>query len=134
LKVDATGAPSTAAPGATVSSFSINAQGDLQVTLSDNTTFTRGQVLLQNFANPNALVSAGNNLYVSNANAGPLSQMAAPGNSGTGAVQSGALEASNVDLTGEMTSLITAQNAYEANSKVVTSSDEALQSVIDLIR
>jgi len=47
-----------------------------------------------------------------------------------GTVQSGALELSNVDLSTEMTSLITAQRAFEANSKIVTTSDEILQDVV----
>ena len=56
--------------------------------------------------------------------------MTAPGTSGLGTVQSGALELSNVDLSTEMTSLITAQRAFEANSKIVTTSDEILQDVV----
>ena len=64
------------------------------------------------------------------AEAGPLTAMTAPGTSGLGTVQSGALELSNVDLSTEMTSLITAQRAFEANSKIVTTSDEILQDVV----
>ncbi len=73
IKIDATGAPATAAPGATVSSFAINPQGQIIVTLSDGTTFTRGQVLLQNFVDPQALISQSGNLYSNMANAGPVS-------------------------------------------------------------
>jgi flagellar hook protein FlgE len=135
IKIDATGAPSTAAPGATVSSFAINAQGQVNVTLSDGTTFTRGQVLLQNFQDPQALVSQSGNLYSNQANAGPItSTPSAPGSSGLGQIQSGYVEISNVDLSAEMANLITAQRGFEANSKIVTTSDEVLQTLVNMKR
>jgi flagellar hook protein FlgE len=119
IKIDATGAPSTAAAGATVSSFSVNSQGQISVTLSDGTTFTRGQVLLQNFQDPQALINQAGNLYSNQANAGPLAALTAPGSNGLGQIQSGYVEVSNVDLSQEMASLITAQRGFEANSKMV---------------
>jgi len=134
LKIDATGAPATAAPGATVSSWSIDPSGKISVTLSDNTTFVRGQVLLQNFSNPGALVKQGANLYVASSSAGPLAQPTAPGTNGTSTIQSGALEASNVDLTAEMANMITAERAFQANARVITTSDEILQEVDNLKR
>jgi flagellar hook protein FlgE len=126
--------PATAAAGATMTSYSIGSSGQVTVTLSDNSTFVCGQVLLQNFQNPGALVNEGNNLYSNMAEAGPLSAMAAPGSSGTGTIQSGALELSNVNLSTEMANLITAQRAFEANSKIVTTSDEILQDVVGMKR
>jgi len=134
IKIDATGAPSTAAAGATVSSFAIDATGRINVTLSDGTNFTRGQVLLQNCEDPNALVNNGNNLYTATPAAGMLSQSVAPQTAGVGAIQSDALETSNVDLTDEMSNLITAQRAFEANSKIITTSDEILQDLVNLKR
>jgi flagellar hook protein FlgE len=134
IKIDATGAPSTAASGATVSSFNVNNSGCIEVTLSDGTVFTRGQVLLQNCEDPNALGNAGNNLYSETTAAGMLSTSVAPGTAGVGAIQSDALESSNVDLTNEMSNLITAQRAFEANSKIITTSDEILQDVVNLKR
>jgi flagellar hook protein FlgE len=134
LKIDATGAPATAAPGATVKSWSVDSSGKISVTLSDNTTFVRGQVLLQNFSNPGALIKQGANLYVANSSAGPLAQPAAPGTNGTGTIQQGALEASNVDLTAEMTNMISAERAFQANARVVTTTDEIMQEVDSLKR
>lgn len=134
IKIDSTGAPATAAPGATVSSFSIGNNGQVSVTLSDGTTFVRGQVLLQNFQDPNALVNEGNNLFSNTTEAGPLAALTAPGASGLGAVKSGALELSNVDLSNEMANLITAQRAFEANSKIITTSDEVLQTLVNMKR
>ena len=104
------------------------------MTLSDGTTFTRGQVLLQNFQDPQALISQSGNLYSNQAAAGPLTAMSAPGSSGLGSIQSGALELSNVDLSSEMANLITAQRGFEANSKIVTTSDEVLQTLVNMKR
>ncbi len=100
--------------------------------MSDGSTFVRGQVLLQNFQDPGALVSVGNNLYSNTLNAGPLANMEAPGTTGLGTIQSGALELSNVDLSNEMANLITAQRAFEANSKIISTSDEILQDVVNM--
>jgi len=133
IKIDATGAPATAAAGATVSSYTISSSGQINVTLSDGTTFTRGQVLVQNFQNPQALVNQAGNLYSNLSNAGPVSTtLVAPGTNGTGTIQSGYLEISNVDLSTEMANLITAQRGFEANSKIVTTSDELLQTLVNM--
>ncbi len=134
IKIDTTGMPATSSPTATVSSYAINGQGQVTVNLSDGTSFVRGQVLLQNFQDPSALVNEGNNLYSNMANAGPLPGLTAPGTTGLGSIQSGALELSNVDLSNEMANLITAQRAFEANSKIVTASDEVLQNVVNMKR
>jgi flagellar hook protein FlgE len=133
IKIDTTGEPATSSPTATITSWSVNGQGDVTVNLSDGTSFVRGQILLQNFQAPQMLVSEANNLYSGMANAGPLSAMSAPGSSGLGSVQSGYLEASNVDLSSEMANLITAQQAFAANSKVITTSDEMLQTLDNMI-
>jgi flagellar hook protein FlgE len=113
----------------------------VQVTLKDdkNTVFVRGQVLLQNFANPDALVKEGNNLYSGLSAAGPLGTAAAPASvapntNGTGEIVSGQFEGSNVDLTAQMVDLITTQRAFQANSKIITTSDEFLQEVVNLKR
>jgi flagellar hook protein FlgE len=132
IQINAAGAPSTSSPTATMVSYGINAQGVITVNLSDGTSFTRGQVLLQNFTDPQSLVSAGNNLYTNMSAAGGLSASAAPGTNGLGTIQSGALELSNVDLSLEMTNLITAQSAFEANSKIVTTSDTILQDTVNM--
>jgi flagellar hook protein FlgE len=134
LKIDATGAPAGAAPGATVAAYNFDSSGRINVTLSDGTTFARGQVLLQKCSDPNALVKEGANLYAPTSAAGLLSQPAAPKSAGMGTIQSSALEMSNVDLTNEMSNLITAQRAFEANSKIITTSDEILQTLVNLKR
>ncbi len=132
IQINASQAPATSSPTATMSSYSIGATGQITVNLSDGTSFVCGQVLLQNFQDPGALVNEGNNLYSNMADAGPLAAMGAPGTGGLGSIQSGALELSNVDLSTEMANLITAQRAFEANSKIVTTSDEILQDVVNM--
>jgi len=132
IQISAAGAPATAAPGATVQSYTIGTNGDVSITLSDGTTYTAGQVLLQNAADPNALTQDGDNLYTITPAAGALAAPEAPQSAGIGAIQSGSLEMSNVDLTTEMTNLITAERAFESNAKIVTTSDQILQDTINL--
>jgi flagellar hook protein FlgE len=115
-----------------MSSYAIDSSGNVTVTQADGTNYTCGQVLLQNFQDPQMLVNQGNNLYSNLAAAGPLSAAAAPGSAGLGSIQSGALETSNVDLPTEMANLITAQRAFEANSKIITTSNEVLQTVVNM--
>jgi flagellar hook protein FlgE len=134
IQINTTGMPSTSNPNAGITSYTINSAGVITVNLSDGTSFARGQVLLQNLSNPEALTSVGNNLYSNMANAGPLSAAGAPGSGSLGTIQSGALELSNVDLSAQMADLIVAQRAFEANSKIVTTSDELLQDVVNMKR
>jgi flagellar hook protein FlgE len=139
VKIDATGRPNTAAADAVFQSFRIHSDGKIQVTLSDGTTYTRGQVLLQRFQNPQALLREGDNLYSGIAAAGPLGtpenpQSQAPGTNGLGAISSGHIELSNVDLAGEFANLITSQRAFQANARIVTTSDELMQELVSLKR
>ena len=127
----------TVAPGATISSFSIDNEGIVQVRLSDGNQYIRGQILLQNFRDPQALMKEGGNLYSGIANAGPVGAGGAPqapGTSGLGRIQSGALELSNVDLASEFSSMITSQRAFQASARVITTSDEILQELVNLKR
>jgi flagellar hook protein FlgE len=132
IKIDNTGAPGTPPPA--IQSWNFDSKGNIVVTLTDNTTFTRGQVLLQNFQSPQMLVKEGDNLYSGLTGAGPLAQLAVPSTNGVGKLEVGALEGSNVDLTTELSNLITTQRAFEANSKVITTSDEVLQTLVNLKR
>jgi flagellar hook protein FlgE len=135
IKIDLTGMPATSDPNSSIVSYSIDGQGKVNVNLSDGTSFVRGQVLLQNFQDPGALTKEGNNLFSGMAAAGPTTaNPVAPGTAGLGTIQSGAVESSNVDLSTEMANLITAQRAFEANSKIITTSDEMLQTLVNMKR
>jgi flagellar hook protein FlgE len=134
IVVDATGAPATSDPTATLISFRIDREGKVNVRLSDGTEFVRGQILMQNFRDPQSLVKEGANLYSGQTAAGPLAAASAPGSNGLGRIESGALELSNVDLANEFASLITTQRAFQASARIITTSDEMLQELVNLKR
>ena len=136
IQIDETGA---ADPLEDLVSFAIGFDGKINVNMSDGSQFVRGQILLQNFLDPQGLVKEGNNLYSGIGAAGPLGGSASPtpeppGTNGLGQIQSGALELSNVDLASEFTSLITTQRAYQSNARIITTSDEMLQELVNLKR
>ncbi|HEU5397432.1 MAG TPA: flagellar hook basal-body protein, partial [Verrucomicrobiae bacterium] len=114
----------TTTPAPTLQSYSINSTGQITATLSDGTSGVIGQFVLQDFTNPQALMKQGNNLYSFTADSGPLASPGMPDTGGLGQIVSGAVETSNVDLAGQMADLITAQRAFEANAKIITTSDE----------
>jgi flagellar hook protein FlgE len=124
----------TASPAPTLTNYSINTSGQINATLSDGTSGVIGQVVLQNFTNPQALMNQSDNLYTYSTAAGALAAPVAANSSGLGQIQSGSLESSNVDLATQMSGLITAQRDFEANAKMVTTSDEVLQDLINLKR
>ena len=124
----------TTTPAPSLNSYTINSLGQVTATLSDGVSGVIGQIVLQNFTNPQGLISQGTNLYSYTAAAGPLTAPGAPDSAGLGQIQSGALESSNVDLASQMADLITAQRAFEANAKMITTSDEILQDLVNLKR
>jgi len=117
-----------------VTSYSFSTSGVLTANYTDGTSAAISQVVLQNCTDPQELVDAGNNLYANMSAAGPLSAAVTPGSSGTGVLVPESLEESNVDLSSQLTDLITAQRAYEANAKVVTTSDQIMQDLTNLGR
>lgn len=123
-----------AAQNLKVASFNVDTEGKINVRLNDGTEYVRGQVLLQTFRNPQALTKEGSNLYSGMTNAGPLGQIEAPGTNGLGSIQSGSLEMSNVDLANEFSSLITTQRAFQASARIISTSDEILQELVNLKR
>ena len=132
IQVNNSGAPN--GDTAAVASYSFGSDGTLTISLADGTSYTGGQVLLQNVTSPETLLKQGQNLYGNSTAAGALKAAVAPGTSGTGTIVGGSLEASNVDLASEFTNLITAQRGFEAGSKIVTTSDEVLQDLVNLKR
>jgi flagellar hook protein FlgE len=102
------------------------------VQLQDGTLFARGQVLLQNFRSPESLIKEGNNLFSGLSAAGALAAPAAAGTNGLGNIVPGSLEMSNVDLAAEFSDLITTQRAFQASARIITTSDEILQELVNL--
>jgi flagellar basal-body rod protein FlgG len=99
IQINAAGAPPDSAPGASLMCYSIDTRGKITVHLSDGTSFVRGEIMLQNFQDPEALVCDGDNLYSNMAAAGPLPALATPGSNGLGAIQWGVLELSHAGST-----------------------------------
>ena len=93
---------------------------------------TSGYLSLAKFANEGALERRGNNEWAAGANAG-AEVVSTPG--GTyGITQAGAVEMSNVDLASEFTNMITAQRGFQANSRIISTADQMLQDLVNLIR
>ncbi len=115
-------------------SVSIGTDGIVSVVQAGQTQASQvGQVLLTNFINPAGLHALGDNLYTETDSSGqPIDDT--PGQNGLGILRQGFVELSNVQLVVELTDLITGQRAYDANSKVITTSDEMLQTVNGLKR
>ncbi len=117
--------------GGTLQSFSIGADGVITGSFSNGETQSLGQIALANFANPGGLAEQGNLLYQATPNSGtPL--VGTPGTGGRGTLIGGSLETSNVNLAKQLTDLIIAQEAYQANTKVVSTSATTLQSLVNL--
>lgn len=90
-----------------------------------------GQLDIANFINPAGLKSVGKNLFSPTAASGQPNQ-ARPGTAGMGYLSQGELEASNVNIVDEMVNMISAQRAYETNSKVVQTSDQMMQTAVNV--
>lgn len=113
--------------------FSVDNTGTILGTFSDGNAYVLGRLALGNFANPDGLEKAGENLYNATTNSG-LPQYGGPSDDGFGVVRSGFLEMSNVDLATEFTEMIVASRAYQANTRSITTSDEMLQELINIKR
>jgi len=106
--------------------------GTILAQYSDGSQMVVGQVALASIRNPDTLIANGNNNYVlSELTATP--NIGTPGTGGRGNIQGGSLEASNVDIAQEFTTLIVYQRGYEANGKVVTTANQMSQDTINLI-
>jgi flagellar basal-body rod protein FlgG len=106
--------------------ITISSSGQVQVTQPGNTTPSQvGQFQLATFINEAGLEADGDNLFSVSGASGPA-VVGSPGQPGFGTLMQGYTEASNVDAVTEISSLISAQRAYEMNSKVVTTSDQML--------
>ena len=113
----------------------INVGRDGTVSYNDESGVTQsaGQITLVRFPNPAGLSSEGGNLYSQTVASGdPVS--GTPGEAGAGTLLGGQLERSNVEVVTELISLITAQRAYEINSRAIRAGDEMLSTTTDIVR
>jgi flagellar basal-body rod protein FlgG len=104
--------------------------GGVNVTTNSGTT-TVGTIQLARFPNPSGLSSEGDNLLAANEASGTAT-VGTAGANGYGAIQSGFLEKSNVQMVTELVNLITAQRAYEVNSRTIKAGDEMLRNAIQV--
>lgn len=109
-------------------SFSIGSDGTITGSFSDGTTLALGQIALASFTNPSGLSDAGNGTFQVTPNSGQPS-IGVAGTGGRGALLGGELEQSNVNLGTELTNLINAQESYDANTKVLTTTQQVIQSL-----
>lgn len=125
----------------TAKSFGITADGKVTFIDSNGQLKIAGQILLAQFPNPTGLEKMGGNTFKEtnnsgkldrNANGLTLDELTRPGLNGAGEIISGALEMSNVDLSEEFTEMIVAQRGFQANTRIITTSDEILQELVNL--
>ncbi|MCG9105678.1 flagellar hook protein FlgE [Laribacter hongkongensis] len=116
---------------AVVSNLQIDKTGIVSARYSNGQTKVIGQVVLANFANQQGLQPIGNNRWMETYNSGNPT-LNDPGSTNVGLIQSQALEDSNVDLTGELVNMITAQRYYQANAQTIKVHDQVLQSLMQM--
>lgn len=120
-------------PAGKLESFTLGNDGSLIGSFSNGTKQVLAKIALAKFTNPAGLEKAGGSSYVATANSGNV-QLGAAGDPGIGTLAGGSLEMSNVDLSQEFTNLIVAQRGFQANARIITTSDEVLQELTQLKR
>lgn len=117
----------------TLTGFNIDQSGVVTGQFSNGINSQLAQLAVAVFNNPGGLTKAGSSLFTTSNNSGDP-QIGVPNTGGRGTVIAGALEMSNVDLAEEFTKMIIAQRGFSANSKIITTSDEMLQELVNLKR
>ncbi|MGI6036930.1 MAG: flagellar hook protein FlgE [Limnochordia bacterium] len=120
-------------PEGTLEGYSIDQQGVITGRFSNGLTQPIGMVALAIFANPGGLQRAGNSLFEETGNSG-MARIGAPGTGSRGSIAPGSVEMSNIDLSQEFTNMIISQRGFQANSRIITTSDEMLQELVNLKR
>lgn len=113
--------------------FTIDATGTVTGVFTNGERKALAQVMLAKFDNPMGLQKMGGNLFLDTRNSGEP-QFGKASTSGYGAIEGGTLEMSNVDISLEFTEMITTQRGFQANSRVITTSDEMLQELVNMKR
>ncbi len=121
-------------PAGNISGYEVGTDGRIIGKYTNGQTKALGQIVVANFQNPEGLQKVGDNLFVATANSGDFDGVGEDVTSSGGSFSSGVLEMSNVDLSKEFTEMITTQRGFQANSRIITSSDELLQELVNLKR
>lgn len=115
----------------TLVGITIQEDGTVMRNYSNEQSVAAGQIVLANFRNPEGLSPEGDNGW-SSTQASGQELLGTPGSGVLGAIQSGAIETSNVDMARELVEMIVTQRAYQANSQTIKTQDEVLQTAINL--
>lgn len=114
-------------------SFSVGPGGDITGIFSNGTTRPIGQIAMGLFTNPGGLQRAGSNNFEETANSGtPI--IGTPGSGGRGSIGAGVLEGSNTDIAREFTNVVIAQRGFQASSKIISTADNMLEGLVNMIR
>jgi len=113
-------------------SFSISQTGEINAVRADGIIEKVGTIAVATFSNASGLTKAGSNTYQESVNSGEAVTKTA--GDGRGTIASGFLEMSNVDLSEEFTDMIIAQRGFQANSRIITTSDQILEELVNLKR
>ncbi len=116
----------------TLTGYSVSSDGTIQGTFSNGQTSALGQVAVATFANTQGLLRTGNNEYQVTEGSG-AANVGVAGTGGRGTITGGSVESSNVDVAAEFAKMITAQQAYQANAKTVTTFDQISQATLQMI-
>jgi flagellar hook protein FlgE len=116
-----------------LNSFTIAANGEVVGVFTNGEKLTLSTIQIADFDNPPGLMKMGANMFAETNNSG-VPKFGQPGQGSFGALAPGALEMSNVDLSQEFTDMITTQRGFQANSKIITTTDEMLQELVNLKR
>jgi flagellar hook protein FlgE len=120
-------------PGVQLVSYNIGSDGKLRGVFDDGVQREMAQIAVADFNNPMGLEKVGETSFRESANSG-LPQLGVAGEGRRGTLVGGAVEMSNVDLAAEFTNLILAQRGFQASSRVITTSDEVLQDLVNIKR
>jgi flagellar hook protein FlgE len=120
-------------PQGDYSGVTIQSSGNVVINYSNGATQTIAQVPLANFANPDGLQAQSGQTFTATINSG-AANITAPGTGAAGTLVAGSVEGSNVDIATQFTQMIVAQQAYTANSKVITTANSMLQVAVNMIQ
>jgi flagellar hook protein FlgE len=133
VSLDAAGLTPPVPAGVTLKSYTIGSTGIVRGVFSDGVQRDIMQVAVANFNNPMGLEKVGDTSFRASANSGGA-QLGVAGQGGRGTLLAGSVEMSNVDLSAEFTNLILAQRGFQASSRVITTSDQVLEELVNIKR
>jgi flagellar hook protein FlgE len=117
----------------TYTDVSINKDGQVVGLDATNTSVVIGTIAVAKFANPNGLEKSGENSYRTTVNSGTPAYVK-PATNGSGKLNPGTLEMANIDLTAEFADMIVTQRGFQANSRIITTTDEMLEELVNMVR